>query len=345
MKNSKLHLVFYTLAHAVVDAMCAITVLQDRPLFSPMELLYFLVIYNFLAFATQPIAGLFIDDTPRKKEIILVSFGMLLWGFALPVAQVVRVIVVGVANCLFHVAAGADVLEQSNHKMWPLGVFVSTGAVGLAVGMAYPANVFVQTFFLSLLLLVSVGVLWLNPLKAPKVKAEPKAIPKIFWVVSAMLLFCITIRSFMGFARLAPFKGIAFLPIIMSVFVFAGKAMGGLFCDKFSTKWVILVSVPLSALLYFLGDTHFVVWGLAQFLVNVSMPITLYLLYKAMPHAPAFSFGLAASFLLPGMVAALIIPKPIPDWVFAIIFVLNFVCLWVGNKVLSDRRMIKHQHK
>ena len=181
---------------------------------------------------------------------------------------------------LVHVAAGADVLEQSNHKMWPLGVFVSTGAVGLAVGMAYPANGLIQIFFLSLLLLVSVGVLKLPALKAPKLEMKKIVIPKIFWFVSAMLLFCITIRSFMGFARLAPFKGIAFLPLIIAVFVFAGKAMGGLFCDKFSTKWVILVSVPLSAILYFMGDTHFIVWGLAQFFVNISMPITLYLMYK-----------------------------------------------------------------
>ena len=345
MKQSKLHLLFYTLAHAVVDAMCAITVLQDRSYFSPAELLCFLVIYNFLAFATQPIAGLFIDDTPHKKEIILASFGMLFLGFALPAFQIVRVVIVGVANCLFHVAAGADVLEQSNHKMWPLGVFVSTGAVGLAVGMAYPSDIFVQTFFLSLLLLVSIGVCILRPLKAPKIEVKNTTVSKIFWVVSALLLFCITIRSFMGFARMAPFKGIAFLPLIMAVFVFAGKAMGGFFCDKFSTKWVIFVSVPLSALLYFMGDSHFIVWGLAQFFVNISMPITLYLLYKAMPHAPAFSFGLAASFLLPGLVVALIIPKPIPDWVFAIIFVLNFACLWVGNKVLSEKRSLRHQYK
>ena len=71
MKKDKLHLFFYTLAHGVVDGLCAVTLLSDKVTTPPQQLLIFLIIYNFLAFATQPIAGLFIDATPRKKEIVL----------------------------------------------------------------------------------------------------------------------------------------------------------------------------------------------------------------------------------------------------------------------------------
>ncbi|MBP5352966.1 MAG: hypothetical protein J6Y91_04295, partial [Alphaproteobacteria bacterium] len=42
-------------------------------------------------------------------------------------------------------------------------------------------------------------------------------------------------------------------------------------------------------------------WASVQLIVNLSMPITLYLLYACMPKYPAFSFGLAAFFLVVGL--------------------------------------------
>lgn len=39
---------------------------------------------------------------------------------------------------------------------------------------------------------------------------------------------------------------------------------------------------------------------MGQFLLNLTMPVTLWLLYLAMPDSPGFAFGLAASALWPG---------------------------------------------
>ena len=40
-----------------------------------------------------------------------------------------------------------------------------------------------------------------------------------------------------------------------------------------------------------------------QLLVNLTMPVTLYLMYRAVPDSPGFAFGLAASALWPGTIA------------------------------------------
>ena len=42
---------------------------------------------------------------------------------------------------------------------------------------------------------------------------------------------------------------------------------------------------------------------LGQLLLNLTMPVTLWLLYRWMPDSPGFAFGLAASALWPGTIA------------------------------------------
>lgn len=333
MKKSYLFL--YTLAHACIDGLCAITLFQTLPYNYPNFLFLFILFYNILAFATQPIIGFILDDTSRKKEFILISFLLLATGFLLPCCQYLRLLLVGIANAFFHVAAGAEVLEQSNDKMYPLGIFVSTGAIGLMLGTLYPDNILLKTSFLILLIFL-LFYIWALPTLKSIHRNIKKTIKLPLWVPVA-LLFCISIRSFMGFARYAPFEGIIWLPLFFAIFVFAGKALGGILCDYFTIRRIILFSSPLAAFFYFLGPLNYWIWALGQLFINFSMPITLYLLYKAMPNKPAFSFGLAASFLLPGWFAAFFL-HDLPNWIFIIIFMTNFVLLWMADQKIQPNR-------
>ena len=54
------------------------------------------------------------------------------------------------------------------------------------------------------------------------------------------------------------------------------------------------------ATLILLGGGSFAAGAAGQFFLNLSMPITLFLLYRCMPDSPGFAFGLAASALWPG---------------------------------------------
>ena len=56
---------------------------------------------------------------------------------------------------------------------------------------------------------------------------------------------------------------------------------------------------------------------LGQLALNLTMPITLWQLYRAMPEAPGFAFGVAASALWPGTLAGRYIEMTGPiRWVF-----------------------------
>ena len=46
-------------------------------------------------------------------------------------------LIIGLGNCLFHVAAGTVTLKESR-SAGPLGIFVAPGALGLAAGTLWP---------------------------------------------------------------------------------------------------------------------------------------------------------------------------------------------------------------
>jgi len=325
----------YTLAHACVDGVSVLTVFQNQDFFNYKEMFFYVMLYNTLAFAGQPFAGLVLDRTNRKKEIVLLSFILLFEGFFLPLPKLIKVILVGVGNCLFHTAAGAEILIKAKEKMWSLGVFVSTGVLGLTLATVFWDNNLMQTITPALLAVLFVLICFLPQLKITSAFEKVK----IKWslLIACALLFCISIRSFMGFAKTVKFD-IALYPLIIAFFVFAGKFIGGFLCDKFGTKKVILFSVPLAAIFFFLGPLNVAFWGLSQLFVNVSMPITLFLLCKTFPHRPAFIFGLAASFLLPSLFLLHFFPVEVPNPIFLLIFVINYILLLLAFKGLYGQK-------
>ena len=77
-------------------------------------------------------------------------------------------------------------------------------------------------------------------------------------------------------------------------------------------------------LLFLFSFNNPYLWSIVQFIVNLSMPITLYLMYRSMPNLPAFSFGLAAACLAFGWLTTFPVQHlEIPPSCFLLLFVLN----------------------
>ncbi len=74
-------------------------------------------------------------------------------------------------------------------------------------------------------------------------------------------------------------------------------------CDRIGARRSALVSIPAAALLIAFCAAWMFPSLLGQFALNLTMPVTLWLLYRAMPDSPGFAFGLAASALWPGTIA------------------------------------------
>lgn len=131
------HLAFAMSAHACVDALCILTVMNGGEAGNIAALCRDVLVYNILAFAMQPLAGLCVDGRGKRGTFISVAL-VLVMASAVPfMPRALALGLAGVGNALFHVATGAEVLERSPGKMGPLGLFVSTGALGVALGNAY----------------------------------------------------------------------------------------------------------------------------------------------------------------------------------------------------------------
>ena len=139
----------------------------------------------------------------------------------------------------------------------------------------------------------------------------------------------------MGFMPLARFEKTPIVMLIITLGVFSGKSLGGFLCDKWGIRPVVIFSTGLVLSLFLFSFQNPYLWTIVQMIINLSMPITLYLMYKSMPSYPAFSFGLAASFLVVGLLATFLLKGfMIPPASFLLLFVVNS-----GIILFSERKL------
>lgn len=324
-------LVINAIAHGLVDAACAAAVFGyglGSADFSLMVLLY-----NTLAFSTQCVVGLITDRFQSQKQMAAISCVVVAAGALLPgLTLLFRVILVGLGNSLFHVAGGTVTLEDAGEKSWPLGVFVAPGALGLTLGSLYPRAKYIFGFAL----LLAAAALLLVRRKAGGRQPAPLKEHSVSMAVPLVLLAAVAVRAIGGTAVNFPWKSGAALSLLMTGFVFLGKTLGGFVCDKLGAKKTALLSIPLAAVCIAFCSQWMLPSLAGQLLLNLTMPVTLVLIYRAMPEAPGFAFGLAASALWPGTIAGQLLTLTGPAlWICVLgCFLVGLAAiLWASGKI------------
>lgn len=291
-----------SVSHFLVDALCIATLFGPVSL-SVESMAFYIVLYNTLAFSTQCITGLFADALRHHSHFAAFSILLVIFGYLLPVPALAKVCLIGIGNSIFHVAGGAMTLETSNGKANKLGVFVAPGAFGVTLGSLFPQLAFVYIAAAFICTGIYIYICFNEKNYPVEKKPEIKTQARFPLAVIIVLTFAVAVRAVGGSAVSFPWKSGAALSILMTFFVFAGKATGGFICDKIGATKTAWISIPLSAIfIAFFSDSMLPSFA-GQFLLNLSMPVTLWLMYKALPDSPGFSFGLAASALWPGTIA------------------------------------------
>ena len=289
-------LLFNALSHFLVDAVCLATLFGAAK--SGTDIAVAVLIYNTLAFTTQCLTGWLVDRPGLARLLEAPSMLLVTAGYFLPGPLMLHVCLIGLGNSFFHVCGGRVTLEKSQGKAAPLGVFVAPGALGVAIGKCWPQLGAV----LSVLLILMAGAVFLAYRKEPAelfVVEEKRRGPFPLLPVAALTI-AVAVRAIGGCAAVFPWNtGIA-TAVATAVFVFAGKTAGGFLCDRTGALKTSAVSILPAAVLT--AFAAFSMGGslLGQFLLNLSMPVTLWLLYRLLPDEPGFAFGLAASALWPG---------------------------------------------
>ena len=333
MKIRRTELTILSICHLLVDGVCAAALLRDL---SAPQLASAILLYNTCAFTTQCLTGMIPDRFGRARLFVLVSAVILAFGALLPMTIIPQAVVLGLGNSLFHVCGGYLTLRGSR-AMGPLGVFVAPGAIGLFLGTSFSV---LRLPFVLMLLALSVleavpelrrsgegsvapqsGEGSLTKDTGPAHSAESAAgddalasgiapsaspIPKAA-LYAALLLVAVAARAVGGSAVVFPWKTGLITGAELTAAVFLGKTCGGFAADRLGLKKVAVFSVLAASVLLIFCSENMVLSLIGQFALNLSMPITLWLIWQLYPDNPGFAFGLAAAALWPGTLAGKLI--------------------------------------
>lgn len=340
----------YAVMHFFVDLICAwgmFAVFRRKA-----DGYFYLLVYNFCAFALQMPFGALLDVIRSRAGERL--SGVLPWiiaglGAGLTAAGVfTNPWVLGAGNALFHVGGGLAVMDKDlaeNRNGKDLGLFVAPGALGLHLGKQWGTAGIVSALWVSILCLAAL-VLAAIPGTFRKrrnlTQRTKDPVPAPGLAVICLGCFAVVIlRSMVGFYTDFSWKGTKIPELICVLFLAGGKALGGLCQARLGIPKTIFASLGLAALLFLPGESP--VFGLAAILLfNMTMPVTLYILADSLPGLPGFSFGLLTFGLFLGFLPLYAgLPAPLPPWALgAVGSGLSLVILLLCCEVIRRGRVL-----
>ena len=269
--------------HFLVDLLCGAAVLGPAASALPAARLGALVaLYNSLAVCTPWLTGLLCDRLRQDRRLLFVSCGTLLAGGALaPAAPWAGTLLLGLGNSLFHTAAGREAIRQAARRApgrsWPLGAFVAPGALGITLGCLFPARLYPVAMGALMLHTTTFALLRIPTIHENAQLSENEHITYSYLndIAIVLILFCVLCRAAAGGG--GPRQDLL-LAVAGGIVVMAGKLAGGAVADR--------LGLCCTGLLALAGAWALLTWGAgdaglamtAQFVANLMMAVTLFLL-------------------------------------------------------------------
>ena len=324
------------LLHFLVDGLCVCCLYLMVCPFDASQFVGYFILYNVLAFLTQPLTGYMVDRVEHKHWVLLASVLLLTLatmitivlglssnfsppfreglgeGLLLPFREGLGAgllsVLLGLGNSLFHVWGGQQVAVHTGNDIRSLGVFVSTGAFGLAVGAVFFSWWLLFGFLLAICLLAIVVTLpRFLPAKdcsnfSPQFREGPgEGLPFREGLGVGLLLLIMSVvalRSWLCEDLTSDITRTQTMVLLLGFTAMLGKAAGGFLCKWLGLVWAVLLMVVATAVSYFLPSYLFTF--LPLFFVNCTMPVTLWLANLLLPRREGLAFGLLAAALMPG---------------------------------------------
>jgi len=335
------------LLHLLVDGLCVCCLYLTTADCTEMVLTY--VVYNVLAFLTQPLTGWWADKMKQKHWMLLGA--VLLLTLAVMTASIralfetpdivqtlllIMSLLLGMGNSLFHVWGGKQTAIRTENDIRALGVFVSTGAFGLAIGMVFASWLLLYAFLLEIGVLAIVA-LHLSGGETPYNDVFPADL-KLWdgvWFVIALIMLIVAGRSFAGEAFSSSIPKTTTLILVLGAVSMLGKMAGG-WLVKGLGMWKAVLLMVMGAIICFIGkDVHLSMMLAGLFIVNCTMPVTLYWANTLLRGKEGLAFGLLAAALVPGYLLSTV-ELPVVRILCALIptILIEYGVLWM----LKERR-------
>ena len=303
--------------HFCVDGLClcclymATTGIQD--------LLKYFVVYNVLAFLTQPFTGMLADGAKQRHWLLLSSIILLILAVletvcVMPycsaesmVLLMVLSVLLGIGNSLFHVWGGKETAVRTGNDIRALGVFVSTGAFGLAVGSVFLSRALMFGLLLGICIL-ALAYLRIDTTKqidAIEVDSDSKVYSKpLVWAVLILIMLIVAGRSFLGESFTGMIDKTPVVVLLIGALTMTGKMAGGWLVKWMGMVTSIILLVAGVIICLVAKGNHIGIALAGLFMVNCTMPITLYWANVMLKGHEGLAFGLLAASLIPGYLIA-----------------------------------------
>ncbi|MEO8512954.1 MAG: hypothetical protein ABI543_05315 [Ignavibacteria bacterium] len=283
------------LAHGISDCTAGMVLGSLTNLISLYGVGSLVLLYNILAFGSQPLAGLLTDKMKNPKLAAVTGLALMSAAVVLFfINPVISVIVAGAASAFFHVGGGALALCSTPDKASGPGLFSAPGVAGLAIG-GYLAinNIFPAAIIISLLIVIAVLI---SIMRIPVLPYEEHSSNNDFDkhdFIMLFLLLAIALRSAVWNIFQHVQEGEIINIILISLSAAGGKIIGGYAGDKIGWRRYSFSALLLAIPLLILGEAsiYFLLPGIA--LLQSVTPILVSALYKNMKKLPATSAGLS----------------------------------------------------
>ena len=313
------------LLHFLVDGLCVCCFYLLLSAYGGVALVGSFILYNVLAFLTQPLTGM-MADCPRllpmllPLSVVLLAVGVVLASILLastppashlsPFIPFFIALPLGLGNSLFHVWGGKTVAVATGNDPRALGVFVSTGAFGLAVGMVLHA------WWLLYLFLVLIAALAVLTVRFPSETVPPKLTfyayhtvlmrrPWLVWGTLLLLMGFVLFRSFLGEMLTADVAKGSAMALLIGGVAMMGKALGGFVARGIGLFVAFGIALAGAVACMLLSGLVPWLWLPGLLCINGTMAVTLCWANAVMPEREGVAFGLLAAALMPGYMLAM----------------------------------------
>ena len=309
--------------HLLVDGLCVCCLYLMAASSGVVGFVGVFLTYNILAFMTQPFTGLLVDKMERRHWVLLVSMSLLsiavLAASMVVAAGTVKAgmlavaVLLGFGNSLFHVWGGKQVVITHGNDMPALGLFVSTGALGLSLGVVFYSWFLLQAFLLVLCLLAVayVGMDGRSDRSDRSGRSGGVEIASRYgmgFVLASMaaLVAFVLFRSFTGelFSSGAGVGKTQVVVLLMGAVAMLGKMAGGWLAKWFGIVPSMVVVLLFVMVCFVVGGSNLAILLTGIFMTNCTMPITLYLANVVLEGKEGLAFGILAAALIPGYLLA-----------------------------------------
>jgi MFS transporter, FSR family, fosmidomycin resistance protein len=344
MKNKLSIIMLYSFGHFYVDFICSLvlSLLLFKNPENIAKIAGLIILYNVIAFGTQPFFGFLVDKYDKAKESAVIGILISTVGLIFFFKPIVATILLGIGNAIYHVGGGVISLNLDPSKAKYPGVYVSTGALGLFIGAILGYLQVNPLIFVLGGIIVSTGLIFLiKNMNISKTKKFKEKKVNLIGIVLILLLVSVCMRSLVSYSLNLGWKSVFILGLLMTIAIFLGKFFGGILADKYGFMNVGLSGLIIAAPLLTFFQTSPVAVIIGLFCFNLVMPITLTAVAEAIPNFKGTAFGLTTLALVFGYLFFFLLKNylTLGIWFTALVIVVNIGSLYFGLKKYEEMKI------